>query len=206
MSAVYVLTLQTTDDERESIHGLRAVLKFARHRGLRAVGVCELPSNNHQTIHRRDARRRIVNTTQRRNEENTMTINLRKYGPANKWLKLEDLHGKPPTRERIGAVRVEDGRYGERIVLVFEPSGKMLSLNQTSTGDLLNDLGENDDDWLGRTIEIFAGEVQTKNGMTDAILVRGLPDVPADAAIAAKATKAAKSEGEGGDFNDEIDF
>ena len=169
---IYVVTFQARGRD-DGIKDFRSLLKIAGRRlHLRALDVRELPPINQQTIPPRDARAQIVPITQRRNEENTMTINLRKYGPANKWLKLEDLHGKPPMRERIGAVRVEDGRYGERIVLVFEPSGKMLSLNQTSTGNLLNDLGENDDDWIGKAVEIVAGEVQTKNGMTDAIGAR----------------------------------
>ena len=62
-------------------------------------------------------------------------------------------------RQRIGLVKVEDGKFGERVVLVFEPSGQMLSLNKTSVGNLLRDFGDNDDDWLGKLVEIYAGEV-----------------------------------------------
>lgn len=118
---LYAVMFRSTASERDSIHALRAILKHAKRRGLLAVDMRELPSTNNQTIRRRDARRRTVNLTQRRNEV-IMSINLRKYGPANKWLKLEDLHGKPPLRERIGDVKVEDGKFGERVVLAFEPS------------------------------------------------------------------------------------
>jgi hypothetical protein len=182
--AAFVVTLLPAPD-RDGIRDLRFLLKIAgRHLHLRAVDVRE------QTVRGRDARRRTAKQTQRRNEVLTMTINLRKYGPVNKWLKLEDFHGKPPRRERIGLVKVENGKFGERIVLVLEPGGQMLSLNKTSVGNLLRDFGEKDDEWVGKLIEIFAGEVDGPQGTTDAILVRGVTDVPADAAIAAKAAKA----------------
>jgi hypothetical protein len=201
MSATYALTLRATNSDRDSIHALRAVLKLAKRRGLLAVEVRELPSINTQTISRHDAKRQIVTITQRRNEKTTMTINLRKYGPTNKWLRLEDFHGRPPRQERVGLVKVENGKYGERVVLVLEPSGQMLSLNQTSTGNLLRDLGSTDDEWIGKLVEIYAGEVETKSGRTDAILVRGVTDAPVDAAIAANATKVKSS-----DMDDEIPF
>jgi hypothetical protein len=128
----YVVMFRSAASERDSIHALRAVLKHAKRRGLRAVYVRELPSTDQQTIRCRDARRRIANQMQRRNEVITMTISLKKFGPAKKWLNLEDLHDKPPIRERIGLVKVDTtGKFGERIVLTLEPSGQMLSLNKT---------------------------------------------------------------------------
>jgi hypothetical protein len=190
--------------DRDGIRDLRALLKFAgRNLNMRALAVRE------ESIRRRSAGRRIVDHTQRR-ESTIMTISLKKYGPASKWLKLEDFHDKPPRRERIGLVKVEDGKFGERIVLVLEPSGQMLSLNKTSVGNLLRDLGENDDDWVGKLVEIYAGEVDGPQGPTDAILVRGVTDVPVDAAVAAKAVKTAKAAAEkarkAGDMDDEIPF
>ena len=136
-----------------------------------------------------------------------MTISLKKYGPASKWIRLEDLHDKPPKRERIGDVKEDTtGKFGARLVVTFEPSGQMLSLNKTSVGNLLRDFGENDDDWVGKLVEIYAGEVDGPQGTTDAILVRGVTDVPADAAIAAKAAKKAKASKSSNDMDDTIPF
>jgi hypothetical protein len=130
--------------------------------------------------------------------------NLRKYGPVNKFIKLEELQDKPPMRERIGLVKPELGKFGERLVLTFEPSGRMLSLNKTSVGNLLRDLGEDDSDWVGQFVEVYAGEVETQNGTADAILVRAA-DVPTDAKVkAAKSTKAKSSKPS--DMDDEISF
>jgi hypothetical protein len=196
----FVVTLVPARN-RNAIRDLRALLKFAGRRlNMRALSVRE------ESIRRRSAGQRIVDQTQRRGNI-IMTISLKKYGPINKWLKLEDLHGKPPMRQRIGLVKVEDGKFGERVVLVFEPSGQMLSLNKTSVGNLLRDFGDNDDDWLGKLVEIYAGEVDGPQGKTDAILACGVTDVPADAAIATKAAvKAAKAKAKSSDMNDEIDF
>jgi hypothetical protein len=189
----FVVTLLPAPD-RDGIKDLRFLLKIAkRHLHLRALDVRE------QTIRGRDARRRIANHSSVEKDITNMT-SLKRYGPINKYLKLEDLHGKPPMRERIGLVKPESGKFGERLVLTFEPSGQMLSLNKTSVGNLLRDFGDDDSDWIGKLVEVYAGEVQTQNGPADAILVRAV-DAPADAAIAAKA-KAAKSKS----LDDEIPF
>jgi hypothetical protein len=156
-----------------------------------------------QTVRRRDARRWIVSSPSVEKGHDNMT-SLRKYGPANRWLKLEDLHGKPPLQERIGLVKPESGKFGERLVVTFEPSGRMLSLNKTSVGNLLRDFGEDDDDWIGKLVEVYAGEVQTQTGPADAVLVRAV-EGPADAAVAAKA-KAAKAKLKSSDLDDEIPF
>lgn len=102
-------------------------------------------------------------------------VSLRKYGPQNsKWLKLEDLHGKGAIVERIGFIKEDlTGKFGARIVITLEPSGRMLSLNKSSVGNLLRDLGDNDRDWLNKPVEVSAGEIDTANGRVDAIVVRG---------------------------------
>ena len=81
----YAVMLRATTDDRSSVHALRAVLKFAKRRGLLAVDVCELPStNNNQTIRRHDARRQIVTITQQRRGENIMTsLKKNSVPPAN---------------------------------------------------------------------------------------------------------------------------
>jgi hypothetical protein len=104
--------------------------------------------------------------------------NLRKYASGGKFVKLEDLLGKPPLRDQIAVVKVEDGKFGERVVLVFE-SGRELSLNKTSVGVLMKEFGEEDDAWVGRTVEVYAGEVETKSGKMDAVLVRAAEASPA---------------------------
>lgn len=134
---------------------------------------------------------------------------LRKYA-GSRYLKLEDLLDKPPLREWIGLVKIEDGKFGERVVLILEPSGHMLSLNKTSVGNLLRDFGDEFDGWLGKLVEIYAGTVTTKDGDSDAILVRGVTDAPTATALAEKAkatAKAAKAKAaKASDMDEEISF
>ena len=99
-----------------------------------------------------------------------MTISLTKYGPASKWLKLEDFHDKPPRRERIGSSKSRTANTAKGSFWSSSRPAKCSSLNKTSVGNLLRDLGENDDDWVGKLVEIFAGEVDGPQGTTDAIL------------------------------------
>jgi hypothetical protein len=193
----FIVTLVPATD-RDRFRDLRALLKFAKRRlNMRALDVRE------ESIRRRSAGRRVDDHTkqQRRNEVITMTINLKKYGPANKWLKLEDFHNKPPRQERIGLVREDTtGKFGARLVLTLEPSGQMLSLNKASVGNLLRDFGERDDDWLGKLVEVYAGEVDGPHGTTDALLVRGVTDGPADA----KPKRIAKPKAAAAAMDDEI--
>ena len=110
-------------------------------------------------------------------------------------------------RERIGLVTLENGKFGERLVLTLEPSGKMLSLNKTSVGNLLRDLGEDDTDWINQLVEIFAGTVETKDGTADAVLVRGADLSPSDADGATRAVKTTKAKpSRASEMDDEIPF
>jgi hypothetical protein len=203
MRATYALVLQSNNSERDSIPGLRAVLKLAKRRGLRAVYVRELPSTDQQTIRRRDAQRRIANTTQRRNRRLKMA-NAMKYAGST-YIKLDDVHDKPPLRERISFVKEETGKFGDRLVAFFE-SGRKLSLNATSVGILCRDIDQDTDHWTGRNLEVFAGEVDTKSGRTDAVLVRVL-DGETPPADPPKAPPKKMSAGRAGrDMDDEIPF
>jgi hypothetical protein len=56
-------------------------------------------------------------------------------------------------------------------VLFFE-SGAKLSLNATSVGALIRSVGDDFDTWTGHEVEVYAGEVDTKSGKADAVLVR----------------------------------
>ena len=96
--------------------------------------------------------------------------NARKYA-GSPYVKLDHLRGKPPLRERIAFVAEETGNFGERLVVTFE-SGKRLSLNATSVGNLMSDIDADYDNWTGHDVEIYAGEVGFQGTKKDAVLVR----------------------------------
>jgi hypothetical protein len=70
--------------------------------------------------------------------------------------------------------RVEEGRYG-KLNLIF-PDLSALSINSTNNRELIRAFGPNTDDWLGHTIEMYAGMVFGGKEQ-DAVLVRPV-DVP----------------------------
>jgi hypothetical protein len=124
--------------------------------------------------------------------------NARKYA-GSPYIKLDHLRGKPPLRERIAFVAEETGNFGERLVVTFE-SGKRLSLNATSVGNLMSDINADYDNWSGHDVEIYAGEVGFQGTKKDAVLVRVVdldtPPPPPE--------KPAKKAAARADFDDEI--
>jgi hypothetical protein len=133
--------------------------------------------------------------------------NARKYAGSS-YIKLSDLHDKPSLRERISFAKEEDGKYGEKLVLFFE-SGKKLSLNATSVGNLIRDIGQDYDNWGGHDVRVFAGEVDFQHGKADAVLVELIgadtpPSTPPPSAASPAAKKAAARKAAGGDMDDEI--
>jgi hypothetical protein len=121
--------------------------------------------------------------------------NARKYA-GSPYIKLDHLRGKPPLRERIVSVAEETSTFGERLVVTFE-SGRRLSLNATSVGNLMSDIGAYYDNWSGHDVEVYAGEVGFQGAKKDAVLVRG---VDLDTSPEKPAKKAAAR----ADFDDEI--
>jgi hypothetical protein len=83
------------------------------------------------------------------------------------FLKPEHLTAGPRT-ETI--TDVQEGGFG-RPELTFE-SGDKLSVNVTNTRVLLRAFGANDADWLGKMIEISAGETTFKDQIVPTIIVK----------------------------------
>lgn len=121
------------------------------------------------------------------------------------------MHGKPPLHERISYAKEEEGKFGKKLVLFFE-SGAKLSLNATSVGILINYIGDDFDTWSGHDIEVFAGEVDTKSGRADAVLVRvvgldtplPLPKLPPTPTAPTSPKKPAPKAAARADMDDEI--
>jgi hypothetical protein len=90
---------------------------------------------------------------------------------GSRFIKLDDVMDHAPLREQVAVAKTEDGKFGERIVLIFE-SGRQISLNKTSVGNLMSALGEEIEGWEGQYVKIFAGTVKGPNGTTDAVLVQ----------------------------------
>lgn len=92
--------------------------------------------------------------------------NMRKYA-ASRFLKLDDVLDQP-RHETI--VEVTDGKW-DKPVLKFE-SGALFSLNKVNTGDMIAAYGDESDNWIGITIELFAGETKYGGDSTDTVRIR----------------------------------
>jgi hypothetical protein len=110
------------------------------------------------------AQERCGSSKQRR--ERKLTMNMTKYAGA-AFIKFEDV-AQGPQRQTIADVRM--GGY-DRPVLEFE-SEHSLSINATNTRTLIKSYGEDSRDWIGLTIELYAGQIEFKGEKTNSVLVR----------------------------------
>lgn len=108
-------------------------------------------------------------------------MNVDKLFPS-KWLKAADLEGRRVT-VTIAEVRLEtmQGQEGphKEIVLHFRgsKSGKGLVLNATNRLAIRALYGPETDDWVGKSIELYATQVKAFGKMQDVIRVTG-KDLP----------------------------
>lgn len=93
-------------------------------------------------------------------------MDMRKYS-GETFIKVVDVQGGP-FRAKIAAVK--EGQYG-RPNLVFE-SGEILTLNATNNKILMRAYGPNSEDWIGKEIELFLGEIEYQKKMQEAVMVR----------------------------------
>ena len=100
-------------------------------------------------------------TTERR-----MGRNMRKFA-ATEFVKVEDLRDGP-RQETIA--EIVDGKF-ERLDIIFE-SGARMGLNGTNTLTLCNAYGDDDEDWIGRVVELFVGTICYQGMDKEVVLVR----------------------------------
>jgi hypothetical protein len=118
-------------------------------------------------------------------------VDMSKYS-GKTFIKIGDVRDGPL---HLQIAVVEEGQFG-RPNLVFE-SGEVLSLNATNNKILMRGYGPISDDWIGKEIELFLGQVEYQKKMQEAVMVRPIsPSLKTSAQ-----TKASKT-----DFADEIPF
>jgi hypothetical protein len=126
-----------------------------------------------------------------------------------KYMKSSDLKGETwPVR--IKDVKVEEfGEHNEekqgKYVVYFQNHERPLVLNWTNASLLSSHFGDNPDEWLGRTIELFCERVLFKGDRVAAIRVRIPPKSDAGAAVQVRKSPAPVTAGTE-DLNDDISF
>ena len=83
------------------------------------------------------------------------------------FVKVDDVK-EGPIKEQIDAVKL--GKW-DKPNLVFE-SGSLLSVNATNNRILMRAYGRNSDDWVGKEIELYLGEIEFQGTPQEAVLVR----------------------------------
>jgi hypothetical protein len=104
----------------------------------------------------------------KRRQKVKWTMDMRQY-TGESFVKLDDVRDGPLTETISGVV---PGKY-EKPNLQFE-SGSALSLNATNNKTLIRAYGPNSSDWIGKEVELFAGQVEFQGRPLDAVLVRSI--------------------------------
>jgi hypothetical protein len=93
-------------------------------------------------------------------------MDMKKYSGEH-FIKVADVRDCP-LQMQIAVVR--EGKF-EKPDLVFE-SGDVFSLNSTNNQTLIRSYGRNSDAWIGKTVELFLGEIEFQKEMREAVKVR----------------------------------
>jgi hypothetical protein len=123
-------------------------------------------------------------------------MDMRKYGSST-FIGVEDLRDGP-RQETIASIA--DGKFNKPVA-TFE-SGDKLSLNVTKVNTVIKAYGPNDEDWIGRVVELAIGSANYNGEPIETVVVRPVsPPKP----LAAR-TPVQKRPSRKPDFDDDISF
>jgi hypothetical protein len=118
---------------------------------------------------------------------------------GSRFLRVADLEKSGSFKAKIVAV-TKDKKFGKANVSLSE--GSTLSLNVTNCQTLIRSFGAESNDWLGKEIDLYLGEVEYEGEMKPTILVRVI-----SAEVEHKApVKPQRKKGGDGNMDDEIPF
>jgi hypothetical protein len=137
--------------------------------------------------------------TARRETETNNTMDMSKYAGGN-FLKVADLQEQGPFKAKIIDIEIGE-KFGRPELTLSE--GSVLSLNATNTATLLRSYGSDSDDWLGKEVELYVGEVEYKDKMVPTILIKPITPSPENKKTVNKAAMKRKP-ASGSDMDDEI--
>ena len=120
-------------------------------------------------------------------------MDMRKYGRRSAFIKADQVRDQPRD-ETITFVKI--GRF-DRPDVAFE-SGKQLTLNATNVDVLIEAYGDSDN-WIGKHVRLFLGDIEYQGSPHEAVLVRPIsPPI--------KQKREAKAADDESPFNDEVPF
>jgi hypothetical protein len=122
---------------------------------------------------------------------------MKKYA-ATEFINLEHVRDQPRKENIIDVI--PEGSY-KKPVLKFA-SGTQFSLNGTNVGIMIKEFGDEDDDWVGCTIELYAGKLKYNGALQDSVLIRAV-SLPAPGKKPERAPPAPEDKS---GFDDEVPF
>jgi hypothetical protein len=108
----------------------------------------------------------IETEMQARRTQRKKQMDMSKY-MRNVFVKVDDVKASGPIRVRI--TDVSEGQFGKPDLTFHDRT--QLSLNATNGRVLARAYGMESDDWLGKEIEFYVGEIQYRGEAQEAILV-----------------------------------
>jgi hypothetical protein len=103
-----------------------------------------------------------------------MDTDMRRYASKGRFIKPDDLVNGP---EQKVSAEIGEGQYEKPVVSFTD--GTKLSLNATNVDTLIDALGPNREDWIGKKIEVYRGTLRYNGSDNAAVLVRALELLPA---------------------------
>jgi len=92
-------------------------------------------------------------------------MDMRKFSGEH-FIKVDDVRDGP-LQKQIAVIR--EGKYG-KADLIFE-DGDILSLNSTNNKTLVRAYGRSSDDWIGKIIKLYLGQIEYQGSDHEAVLV-----------------------------------
>jgi hypothetical protein len=206
MSAINLLALRSAASDRESLHALRATLKYAGRRGLRAVYARELKSH-HQTNIYTSPQALGVRVSKTSSAMTVVQMDMRQFKKP-RFLKVDDVRNGPRQMRIAGVLQ---GKY-EKPDLVFE-NGDKLGLSATNIDTLAESYGWDSNSWTGHLVELSVGKGEFAGEEVDMVLLKPISKAEGENAEAAKEPAKKKAPNKppqlkavGGSMDDEIPF
>jgi hypothetical protein len=109
-------------------------------------------------------------------EEESMSVANTYSGGEGKWLRASDLEGKTHrvviSNTEIEEFKDDDGNVNQKICLSFEKKERSLLLNKTNARALAEGLGDEEDEWIGKTIIMYPTTCEFQGSTVPCIRVR----------------------------------
>jgi hypothetical protein len=106
--------------------------------------------------------------------ESEPKMDMSKYA-GSQFLRVADLQEQGSFKAKIIDIEIGE-KFGKPNMTLSE--GSILSLNVTNCGTLIRAYGANSDDWIGREIELYVGDVEYDGKTTPAIMVKPISPGP----------------------------